>query len=171
MDYYDPDIEQKLKALQDEEDKLLEMEKDENDLMEDEEDSDGVTEEELRKALKEVRGKKAIFKLQHKMKINLRARSKNKKLGAFEELLEKKGIDANLDSLRARVKKSRSITNLEGAQDMLNKKAFKDSDDEGADEERAGRKRKRSASSDEEMGVETKSKKSASKKGRSLTPT
>lgn len=68
MDYYDPDIEEKLKALEEEENKLLEMEKDENELMEDEDDEDGVTEEELRKALKEVRGKKAIYKLQHKMK-------------------------------------------------------------------------------------------------------
>jgi len=63
MDYYDPDIEEKLKALEEEENKLLEMEKDENELMEDEDDEDGVTEEELRKALKEVRGKKALFKL------------------------------------------------------------------------------------------------------------
>jgi hypothetical protein len=31
------------------------------------------------------------------MKKNLRARSKNKKLSAFEEHLEKKGIDANIE--------------------------------------------------------------------------
>lgn len=100
MDFYDPDIEEKLKALEEEEDKLLEMERDENELMEDEEDSDGVTEEELRRALKEVRGKKAMFKMDHKLKKNLRARSKNKKLEDFEEHLEKKGINANLESLR-----------------------------------------------------------------------
>jgi nucleolar GTP-binding protein len=173
MDYYDPDIEEKLKALEEEENKLLDMERDENELMEDEEDSDGVTEEELRKALKEVRGKKALYKLEHKMKKNLRARSKNKKLEDFEEHLEKKGIAANLDSLRARVKSRRSITDLEGAQDKLNSKAFDsdDSGDEAVDAERGGRKRRRSASSDEEMdGEESKSRKSGSKKGRSLTP-
>lgn len=124
MDFYDPDIEEKLKALEEEEDKLLAMEKDENELMEDEEDSDGVTEEELRKALREVRGKKAQFKFEHKMKKNLRARSKNKKLEDLEEHLEKKGIDANLDSLRQRVKLRKSIGELEGNQDKLQSKAF-----------------------------------------------
>jgi hypothetical protein len=60
--------------------------------MEDEENSDGVTQDELKKALKEVRSKKEIIKLNHKMKKNLRARSKNKKLSEMEEHLEKKGI-------------------------------------------------------------------------------
>jgi len=63
MDYYDPDIEEKLKALEEEEDKLLRIESNENDLMEDEENSDGVTQDDLKKALKEVRSKKAILKL------------------------------------------------------------------------------------------------------------
>ena len=97
MDFYDPDITEKLKALEEEEDKLLEMEKGENQLMDNDDDSDDVTEVELRRSLKEVRGKKVIFKLNHKLKKNLRARSKNKKLEDFEEHLEKKGIDANLD--------------------------------------------------------------------------
>ena len=113
MDFYDPDIEEKLKKLEEEEDKLLEMERDENELMDDESDSDGVTEEELKRALREVRSKKAIIKLEHKMKKNLRARSKNKKLEDFEEHLEKKGIDANIESIRARVKQRRSIKELE----------------------------------------------------------
>lgn len=43
MDFYDPDIEEKLNALEAEEEKLLEMEANENDLMEDEENEDGVT--------------------------------------------------------------------------------------------------------------------------------
>ena len=64
MDFYDPDIEEKLRVLEEEEDKLLEMERDENALMEDEDsDEDGVTESDLRRALKDVRDKKAIFKL------------------------------------------------------------------------------------------------------------
>lgn len=113
MDYYDPDIEEKLKALEEEEDKLLQMEQDENELMEDEENSDGITEEDLKRALKDVRGQKTILKMQHKLKRNLRARSKNKKLEDFEEHLEKKGIKANLDSLRGRIKSRRSIGDLE----------------------------------------------------------
>jgi nucleolar GTP-binding protein len=104
MDFYDPDIEEKLKALEEEEDKLLKMESNENDLMEDDENEDGVTYDEMKKALKEVRGKKAILKLNHKLKKNLRARSKNKKLSDMEEHLEKKGIQVNKESLRARVK-------------------------------------------------------------------
>lgn len=65
MDFYDPDIEEKLKALEDEEDKLLKIESQENALMEDDdaENSDGVTYDELKKALKEVRGKKSVIKL------------------------------------------------------------------------------------------------------------
>jgi hypothetical protein len=43
MDFYDPDIEEKLNALEAEEDKLLAMEADENELMEDEEVDDGIT--------------------------------------------------------------------------------------------------------------------------------
>ena len=65
MDFYDPDITEKLKALEEEEDKLLEMEKGENQLMDNDDDSDDVTEVELRRSLKEVRGKKVIFKLNH----------------------------------------------------------------------------------------------------------
>jgi hypothetical protein len=73
------------------------MEENENELMEDEDDSDGITEEELRKAVKEVRSKKTILKMQHKLKRNLRAKSKNKKLSELEEHLEKKGINANIE--------------------------------------------------------------------------
>lgn len=72
--------------------------------MEDDDNSEGVTEEDLKRALKDVRGQKEILKLNHKLKKNLRARSKNKKLADFEEHLEKKGIKANLESLRSRVK-------------------------------------------------------------------
>ena len=62
-DFYDADIEEKLKALEEEEDQLIRMEFEENELMEDEVDEDGVTKDELKKALKEVRGKKVILKL------------------------------------------------------------------------------------------------------------
>lgn len=43
LDFYDPDIERKLKALEEEEDELLRMEKGENALMEESENSDGIT--------------------------------------------------------------------------------------------------------------------------------
>ena len=136
----------------------------------DEEDSDGVTEADLRKAIKEVRTKKALFKLEHKMKKNLRARSKNKNLEDFEEHLEKKGIAANIDSIRDRIKQRRSIAELEGNQDKLNKEAFKavESEDEAmedVDDQRVGRKRRRSISDDEDMenDVNASSKKSQSK--------
>jgi hypothetical protein len=41
------------------------MERNENELMEDDDDSDGVTEEDLKRCLKDVRSKKAHFKMQH----------------------------------------------------------------------------------------------------------
>jgi nucleolar GTP-binding protein len=179
MDFYDPDIEEKLKKLEEEEDKLLEMERNENELMDDgSEDSDGVTEEDLRRSLKEVRSKKAILKLQHKMKKNLRARSKNKKLEDLEEHLEKKGIEANIDNIRNRIKQRKTIKELEANQDKLNKKAFEDSDDSGdekmlEDGDRRGRKRKRSLS-DSDDDEEMKDSRGPSKKTdggkRSMTP-
>lgn len=107
MDFYDPDIEEKLRKLEAEEDKIIKMEQDENELMKDvEEDknSDGITEDELKKALQEVRGKKIILKLKHKLKKNLRARSKNKKLADFENHLDNLGIAVNKESLRLKVK-------------------------------------------------------------------
>ena len=61
-DFYDPDIEEKLKKLEEEEDKLLRMEFDEKELLDDDMNDDGVTEEDLRKALKEVKSKKSLIK-------------------------------------------------------------------------------------------------------------
>lgn len=101
-----------------------------------------------------MRGRKAVLKLQHKLKAKLRARSKNKKLAAMEEHLEKKGIKANLETLRNRTKKRRTLMELEG---NLAKRdaAIDDSDvdaDNGMDVEniRVGRKRQRSISSDDD---------------------
>jgi hypothetical protein len=136
--------------------------------MHDDEDSDGVTQEELKKALREVRGKKALFKLNHKLKKNLRARSKNKKLDDFEEHLEKKGIDADIEAIRARAKKRRGIKELEDNQDKKVGKALADTGDAMmADEERVGRKRRRSMSSNEDM---ESSSEDDSRKKRSMTP-
>ncbi len=174
MDFYDPDIEEKLKKLEEEEDKLLEMERNENELMEDDDDEE-ITEVDLRTSLKDVRHKKAIFKMQHKMKINLRARSKNKKLEDLEEHLEKKGINANIDSLRLRIKKRKTIGQLESNQDKLRDKALVDGEEseDGMDVDQGrGRKRKRSISmSDDEESKRGGSKNTVgSKKARSMTP-
>jgi nucleolar GTP-binding protein len=177
MDFYDPDIEEKLRKLEEEEDKLLEMERNENELMEDDDD-DEITEGDLRTALKDVRDKKAIFKMQHKMKINLRARSKNKKLEDLEEHLEKKGINANIDSLRQRIKKRKTIGQLESNQDKLRDKALVDDEENMDDDQGRGRKRKRSISmSDDEESKRGDSKKTIGSKrtvgsnmNRSMTP-
>lgn len=77
------------------------MELNENEIMEEDDvNSDGVTEADLKRALKDVRGKKVILKMKHKLKKNLRAKSKNKKLGDLEQHLESKGINANKESLK-----------------------------------------------------------------------
>jgi len=105
-----------LKNLEEEEDKLLRMELEEDGLMGDGDEDlneEGVTEEDLKRALKEVRGKKCVLKMKHKMKRNLRARSRNKNLDDLEEHLEKLGINVNKDSLKARVKTRKGIAELE----------------------------------------------------------
>ena len=56
----------KKKSWSEEEDKLLQMEEDEKDLMDDEMNEDEITEEDLKRALKDVRSKKTILKLNHK---------------------------------------------------------------------------------------------------------
>jgi nucleolar GTP-binding protein len=106
------------------------------------------------------------------MKKNLRARSKNKKLEDLEEHLEKKGIAANIESLRQRVKNRRSIAELEGNQDKLKGKALADEgdSDEDMEEERVGRKRRRSLSSDESMSEEEEKPSRDSRSRKSMTP-
>lgn len=60
LDFYDPDIVQKLNALEKEEAEILKAEGMQDDIMEDEEG--GVTLSELKASLKEVRNKKALAK-------------------------------------------------------------------------------------------------------------
>lgn len=60
LDFYDPDIVQKLNALEKEEAEILKAEGMQDDIMEDEEG--GVTLGELKASLKEVRNKKALAK-------------------------------------------------------------------------------------------------------------
>lgn len=152
----------------------------------DDEYSDGITEDDLKKALKEVRGKKTILKMKHKEKRNLRARSKIKKLSDMEEHLESKGINFNKESLKQRVKSRRSIGDLESNADKKSKRVL-DSDDEGmdvdvntmnVDGERRGRKRQRSMSADSDdymevdqvSGRPTSTAKSNKGGARSMTP-
>ena len=62
LDFYEPDIERKLDALEREEAEILRLEAEENGMMDgvdsDEENSDGVGMEELKASLAEVRSKK-----------------------------------------------------------------------------------------------------------------
>jgi nucleolar GTP-binding protein len=166
-DFYDPDIEEKLRALEEEEDKLLQMERDENDLMESEEEEEGLTSGDMKRSLKEVRGKKTILKMQHKLKRNLRAKSKNRDLADMEAHLESKGISVNKESLRNRIKSRKTLGDLEGNLDKGAKKALPESDEEIKEGDRVGRKRKRSYSPDDgymEVDQGNKTKKSTDNK-------
>ena len=115
LDFYDPDIERKLDALEKEEAQILKNEH--ADLMEgvESEDEDGVTMEELKASLAEVRQKKAIFKNRHKLKGKLVVRDKKAKVSEMIEHFENIGVNVNKESLRSRSKTRRSIGELEGA--------------------------------------------------------
>ena len=66
LDFYEPDIEKKLDALEKEEAEFLKMEEAESAMMKgvdtDDENSDGIDMDDLKKSLAEVRSKKSIFK-------------------------------------------------------------------------------------------------------------
>lgn len=183
LDFYDPDIEKKLAALEKEEEEILAMEEQENELMQGEEsaNSDGLTFADLKQSLKEVRSKKAIKQLQHKMKSKLKARPKRVGVEEMIEHFESTGIEVNKESLRSRSKARRTIADLEGAADKNAEKALNDSDDESdivdneemAEEElkARGRKRKRTQSvgSDDYMESDDEQP-SGVKTRRSMTP-
>lgn len=169
-DFYDKDIEKKLAILEAEEDELLRMELEEAKMMQDESDEDGVTKDELKASLKEVRGKKTVLKIQHKMKKNLRARSKNKKLTDMEDYLESKGFDVKeTGALKKRSKSRKTLMELEG-----NLNAIRDSDDESDDvdsedlDDTRGRSKKRQrAQSDDDHYMKDGVSKSKSLKNKS----
>jgi len=102
MDFYDPDITAKLDALEKEEAEILKMEAMQDDAMDSEED--GITMTELRTSLKEVRNKKALKKLNRKLKSKNRVVQKNVDYDDMVEDLESKGIAVNRESLRSRSK-------------------------------------------------------------------
>jgi hypothetical protein len=178
LDFYDPDITEKLKALEAEEEELLKMEGLAEHLMHDEV-IDGIANSELKESLKVVRGKKTLLKQEHKLKAKNTKFLRTHDMSTVIEHFESKGVEINKDSLRSHSRTRRTISDLEGAKDALAKKAL-ESDDESDivdDEEMAGkeadargRKRRRSTSPgalemevDEENGV-------AAKTGRTLTP-
>jgi nucleolar GTP-binding protein len=178
MDFYDPDITEKLKALEEEEEELLRMEGATDELLKDEV-IDGIATSELKESLKFVRGKKTLLKQEHKLKAKNTKFLRSHAMSDVIEHFESKGVEINKDSLRSHSRVRRTIKDLEGAKDALAKKAL-DSDDGSdivSDEEMAGReadargrKRRRSTSPgklemdvDEENGV-------AKKSGRTLTP-
>lgn len=105
MDFYDPDIEAKLNKLEAEEEKILKMEMDQKNLDSGDEEMEeaGITDDMLEDEIKHVRGKKAMIKEAHKMKLKRRAKSKLRKLGVMEQELEAKGIAVNKETLKTRV--------------------------------------------------------------------
>jgi hypothetical protein len=149
--------------------------------MEDSDNSDGVTFADLKQSLKEVRGKKAIKKLQHKMKASKSVRKNKANLSEIVEKCEAKGVEVNKETLKTRSKSRRSIADLEKSADALAKKVLDESESEGElvedeemvekEQDRRGRKRRRdkSVDSDDYMDVDEGSKPKSSDK-RSMTP-
>lgn len=148
--------------------------------MEESDNSDGVTFADLKSSLKEVRAKKAIKKLQHKMKAGKSVRTATVKLTEMVDKMESKGIAVNKDTLRARSKSRKSIAELEKNQDEKAKRVLDESGDESVvdDEQLAqdeqkerGRKRRRTRSVDSAdfMDVDEGAKPKSSGK-RSMTP-
>lgn len=185
LDFYDPDIERKLDALEKEEAHILEMEMKEGDMMEgvESDNSDGINMDELKASLAEVRSKKTILKGRHKLKGKLITSAKRAKVDDMIEHFESIGVPVNKESLRSRSKSVRRIGNLEDALDRRDKAAL-DSDDDGEmpvdDDELAskeaetrGRKRRRdrSVNPDDYMDVDDEDADApAGMKKRNLTP-
>lgn len=184
LDFYDPDIEAKLAALEKEEDEILKMEAEQADMAVDSEDSEGIAQEDLDKEVKDVRGKRNVILVKSKMKSKLKARRKIVKASELIEHFESKGIEVNKESLRSRSKTRRSLMDLEDKADKLAKQALDSSDDEGGDvvmdkklakkeAELRGRKRRRGGSADagDMMEVDDDNQEpSGKKKARSMTP-
>jgi len=186
LDFYEPDIERKLDALEKEEEALLAIEAQDNELMkgEESENSDGVDMGALKKSLKDVRHKTNMSRLQHKMKAKLKARPKRVDVEKMIDHFEKVGVPVNKESLRSRSKSRRSIGDLEAAADKNANRLLADLSDDGevivddkiaAEEDKTrGRKRKRDKSvnpDDYKMDVDEEAPRAKSHKpGRSMTP-
>lgn len=189
LDFYDPDIERKLDALEKEEAEILRLETAGGDMMDgiESEDEDGVGMDELKASLAEVRSKKAIFKNRHRLKGKLVHRDSKAKVSDMIEHFEKIGVPVNKESLRARSKTPRRIGDLE---DKLDKAAHaalgSGSDDDempiednpelaAKEMETRGRKRRRERSVDPadyamEVDGEMDGESAGLKKKRAMTP-
>ena len=123
LDFYDPDIEKKLDALEKEEEELMVMEAAEDEIMnkqnEESDNSDDVNFDMLKSTLRKVRDKKGLIKQAHKMKS---AGKVSKKIMPVEEMIEglkSKGYDIDEEKFRGRVKTRRTLASLEAAQAAL----------------------------------------------------
>lgn len=178
MDFYDPDITEKLNELEREEEELLKMENLQDEVME--EPENGITISDLLTSLKQVRGKKALAKLDHKLKQSTLVHKRQHNVTDMIEGLKSKGIDVNEESLRARAKTRKTISEIEGGQDKLTKNVLKDSDDEDvvSDDQMASKEakdrgrvlKKRVRKADDDVDMSDDANKSAGKAGRTLTP-
>ncbi len=187
LDFYDPDIERKLEALEREEAEILKMEGAENEMMDgvdSEENSDGVGMDDLKASLKEVRSKKSIYKQRHKLKGKLVKRNIKADVEDMIDHFEKIGVPVNKESLRSRSKSRRGIASLENAQDKKASAVLGDSDDDNempiedealanAEADKRGRKRtrERSVNPADYMDVDEADADAATgQKKRNLTP-
>lgn len=163
-DFYDKEIEEKLQKLEEEEEKILQMEKEQAEAAESSSDEDGITRDDLEGAVKTVRGKIKVIRMDRDMNKNRRAKSKLKNAAEMAEQLKAKGIDLNEESFAARAKTRKTLGDLEAAHDARVKAALgEDSSDDGDDSvmsdedmkategKQRGRKRTRDDESDEEM--------------------
>lgn len=174
-----------MKELEAEEDELLKMEG-VTEMLTKDEVIEGVATSELRNVLKEVRNKKALKKLEHKLKAK---NTKHQRQHNIEDVIENfasKGVDVNKEALRSHSKTRKTIKDLEDNQEKRAKKALglgsSDDSDAGSDlisdeemrDEEAklrGRKRSRTRSpNDLMMEVDEEDGVAKTAGGRSMTP-
>lgn len=129
-DFYDPEIEAKLNALEEEEAKILEMEAENDEMDDSDSDEDGITMDELTKQVSKVRGKINIIKQRSLLKAKRRARSKIRNFDEMAKDLMAKGINVDTENLATRVKNIRRIGDLESAQDKKAKDLLGDDSDD-----------------------------------------
>jgi len=144
-----------------------------------EEHESGIGMAELQDSLKEVRGKKAIAKMNHKLKAKNRVHARQHNLTEMIDDLESKGIAVNKESLRSRSKSRRTIAEIEAGQDRYAKDALDESDDgmviddaqmAKKESKDRGRLKKRTRTVDSDIDMDDEMDKAAGKIGRSMTP-
>ena len=85
------------------------MEKEQAEAAESSSDEDGITKDELEAAVKTVRGKITIIKMDHNLKKNRRAKSKLRNVNEMAADMKAKGIDLNEESFAARAKSRKTL--------------------------------------------------------------